>query len=332
MIRLDSNENPVGPGAHAFEAIRAALGNSNRYPVKAEDDLVAALIKVHGVSAENVILGCGSGELLRAAVQGFTSPDKALVVANPTFESPARFAQFINTPVRAVPVDSRLRMDLGAMASAAKGAGLVYYCNPNNPTSTVFGKPDSIAFIEQVLRDSPQTTVLVDEAYFEYVDDPSYGTLIPLALENPRVVVTRTFSKVFGMAGLRVGYAIGRRETLARMSAWLLGSNVSQLSLAAATEAVGDKAHIASEQRRNRAVRDYTLNFFRHAGFEPAACQANFMMVDIKRDAKAFKLECVKHNVAIGRAFPPLTTHVRLSFGTMPEMKKALQVFKATLV
>ncbi len=217
------------------------------------------------------------------------------------------------------------------MASAAKGAGLVYYCNPNNPTSTAFGKADSVAFIEQVLRDSPQTTILVDEAYFEYVDDPSYGTLIPLALENPRVVVTRTFSKVFGMAGLRVGYAVGRRETLARMSAWLLGSNISQLSLAAAAEAVGDKAHIASEQHRNREVRDYTLKFFRQAGFEPAACQANFMMVDIKRDAKAFKLECVKHNVAIGRAFPPLNTHVRLSFGTMPEMRKALQVFKATL-
>jgi len=334
MIRLDSNENPGGPGERALASIRNALSRSNRYPVKGEDDLIAAIIKVHGgdMKPANVILGCGSGELLRAAVQGFTSPDKPLVSPEPTFEAPANFAKFIGTKVVSPRVDSELKIDLNATADAAKGAGLVYFCNPNNPTATVHGKADVIAFVDQVLKASPQTTILIDEAYHEYVDEPSYGTVIPLALANPRVVVTRTFSKVFGMAGLRAGYTIGQPATLAKMSSWLLGSNVNQLALAAAATTIGDTQHIAAEQKKNRATRAYTKKFFENAGYKVAQCEANFMMFDIHRDAKAFKLECVKHNVAVGRQFPALPTHVRVSVGTMEEMKKALDVFKVTLV
>ncbi len=133
------------------------------------------------------------------------------------------------------------------------------------------------------------------------------------------------------MAGLRAGYAVGQPDTLKKISAWLLGSNVNQLALIAAATTVGDTEHIASEQRRNRAARAFTRQFFESAGYKVNACEANFMMVDIHRDAKAFKLECVKHNVAVGRQFPSLATHVRVSIGTMPEMKKALEVFHATL-
>src|SRR6185503_11624522 len=137
MIRIDSNENPNGPGRRALDAITARLHQSNRYPVKEEDDLVATIAKVHGVKPENVLLGCGSGELLRAAVYAFTSPSRALVAPEPTFEAPGAFAKFLNHPVVAPRVDSKLQLDLDAMADAARGAGLVYFCNPNNPTATV---------------------------------------------------------------------------------------------------------------------------------------------------------------------------------------------------
>ena len=333
MIRIDSNENPNGPGEHVFAAIKNHLHESNRYPVKSEDDLIAVIAKKHGVLPDNVIIGCGSGELLRAAVQGFTSADRGLVVPEPTFEAPANFAKFISVPVVGRQVDASLKVDLDAMTDASRDShpGLVYLCNPNNPTATVHSHADVSAFIDRVGTQSPLTTMLVDEAYHEYVDDPSYATVIPLALANPRVVVARTFSKVFGMAGLRVGYAIGQPATLAKMQAWLLGSNVSQLTLAAAAATVADAHHIEIEQTRNRETRALAVRFFQKAGFKVPDCQANFMMIDIHRDVKAFKAECIKHMVAIGRQFPSLPTHARVSIGTMAEMKKAFEVFTATL-
>jgi histidinol-phosphate aminotransferase len=331
MIRIDSNENPNGPGHHVFDTLTKHFGDANRYPVKAEDDLIAVLARVHGIAPENFILGCGSGELLRAAVQAFTSPTRALVSPEPTFEAPANFAKFINHPVVSPRVDAKLKLDLDAMADAARGAGLVYFCNPNNPTATVHGRPDVDAFVDRVTRASPETAILIDEAYHEYVADPSYRTAIPIALSNPAVIVTRTFSKVFGMAGLRAGYAVGHPDTLKKMSGWLLGSNVNALALAAAGATVVDSVHIAEEQHRNREARDFTRKFFESAGYVVHGADANFMMVDLHRDSKAFKLECVKHKVAIGRPFPALPTHARISVGTMPEMKKAVEVFHTVL-
>ena len=333
MIRIDSNENPNGPGEHVFAAIRNDLAESNRYPVKGEDDLIAAIAAVHGIPVENIILGCGSGELLRVSVLAFTNAQRGLVVPDPTFESPANFAKFMKAPVYGTKVDAKLQLDLDGMADASRDnrPGLVYFCNPNNPTATVHSASNVKAFIDRVGQQSPETTILVDEAYHEYVDDKSYATAIPIALANPRVVVTRTFSKVFGMAGLRVGYAIGQPTTLARMQSWLLGSNVNQLALAAATTAVADTKHIAAERGRNAETRAVTRKFFENAGYAVPACDANFMMIDIHRDVKLFKAECIKHNVAIGRQFPALPTHARISIGTMTEMKKAFAVFKTTL-
>jgi histidinol-phosphate aminotransferase len=304
---------------------------SNRYPVKESDDLVATIAKAQGVKPENIILGCGSGELLRAAVQTFTSKTSPLVAPEPTFEAPGNFARFIGTPVRAPKVDAKLKLDLDAMADAVRGAGLVYFCNPNNPTATVHGASDVNAFVERALRASPDTTILIDEAYHEYVADPSYATAIPLAIANPRVIVTRTFSKVFGMAGLRLGYAIGNPDTLRKIQSWLLGSNVNQLVIAAGIATIGDKAHIASEVKKNADARAYTRKFFENAGYTIHSTDANFLMVDIHRDSRAFKLECVKHKIAVGRQFASLPTHTRISIGTMAEMKKAVPVFEKVL-
>jgi histidinol-phosphate aminotransferase len=331
MIRIDSNENPNGPGRRALEAVSNAFVHANRYPVKEEDDVYAAIAKARGVAPSNIILGCGSGELLRAAVLAFTTTDKGLVAPEPTFEAPANFARFVKHPVVAPPVDAKLRLDLDAIIAASKGAGLVYFCNPNNPTATVHGGDDVTSLVEAVTRASPDTVILIDEAYHEYVADKSYRTAIPIAIANPNVVVTRTFSKVFGMAGLRAGYAIGQPDTLKRMASWCLGSNVNQLALAAVAATVNDAAHVALEQRRNEEARAFTRSFFQNAGYTVHAAEANFMMVDIRRDARAFKLDCVKHKVAIGRAFPSLGNYARISVGTMPQMKKAVEVFRTVL-
>ncbi len=331
MIRIDSNENPVGPGRKALDAIRGSLNQSNRYPVLSEDDVIATIAKQQGVAVDQVILGCGSGELLRSAVLAFTSKSAPYVGAGPTFESPGEFAKFLGAQVKSVPVNSVLGFDLDGMLAASRGAGLVYFCNPNNPTATVVSTSDTMAFIEKLNRLSPDTTVMVDEAYFEYVADTGYGTVIPLAVQNPRVIVLRTMSKVFGMAGLRVGYAIGRTDVMAKMKAWTLGSNVSQLSLVAANAALQDKANLDAEVKRNRESRAFTMKFFKDAGYSMSAGDANFVMVDIKRPAGAFKSACLKKGVAVGRAFSSLPNHSRITFGTMPEMHKATAVFKELL-
>ena len=332
IIRIDSNENPNGAGEKVFQAMHGAFAEANRYPFKFEEDLRAAIAKLHGVKSENVLLSCGSGELLRVTVQALTSKERALVVASPTFETSANFAKFLGASVRSVPVDAKLRLDLQPMAEASKGAGLVYFCNPNNPTATVHGKAAVAAFVEQVGKTSPQTTILVDEAYHEYVDDPAYATAIPLAMQNPHVIVTRTMSKVFGMAGVRCGYAIGLPEALDKISPWILDSGVNQLALAGAAVAITDTAHIAAEQKKNREAKAFTRKFFESAGFAVGISDANFLMVDIRKDVKLFKAEALKRGVAVGRQFPPLNTQLRISIGTLSEMQRAAEALKPILV
>lgn len=331
LIRLDSNENPNGPGARAFEAIRAAFSEANRYPDAPEDALVAAIAREHGVSDDNVVLGCGSSETLRMCVEAYTSTAQHLVTAAPTFELPAAFAHTIGRPVVTVPVDDRLRLDLGAMADKSGGAGLVFFCNPNNPTATVHGDSVVRDFVARVRRASPATVILIDEAYHEYVDDPSYATAIPLAMSDPNVIVSRTFSKVYGMAGLRAGYAIAHRDTARRLQPWRVGSGINVLALAAATASIADKEHMALEQKRNREAKAFTRAWFEKAGYPVGASDTNFLMVDIRRDMRPVREACRTAGIAVGRPFPPLTTHLRISIGTMDEMKKATDVLRRVL-
>jgi histidinol-phosphate aminotransferase len=331
MIRLSSNENPRGPAEASVRALRDALGGSSRYPFEQATALRDAVARSLGVKPENVLLGCGSTEILRMAVDAFTSPARPLVTAAPTFEEAADRAATIGTPVRAIPVDAALRLDLDGMRRAAVDAGLVFVNNPNNPTGTVHPAPAIEALVRGVLRESPDSYVMVDEAYHEYVDDPSYATALPLALELPHVVVARTFSKVYGLAGLRVGYAVARADTIRRMAREQLGLNVNALGAVAALAALEDTTLVAREQRLNREARDYTQRWFASAGYTVAPSAANFLMVDIRRDPKAFADACRKLDVLVGRPFPPLKTQLRVSIGTMDEMRAATDVFKRVL-
>ncbi len=330
-IRLNSNENPLGPGEKQFAAIRAAFAEANRYPYAAESAVQAAVARAHNVPADHVLMGCGSGEILRMAVYAFTGPARHLVTGAPTFEDPGHHAKAMGVEIADVPVDRELRLDLDGMAARASRAGLVFLCNPNNPTGTVYGAQPVKDFIAQVGRADPRATVLVDEAYHEYVDDPSYKTMVPLAAENPRVVVSRTFSKVFGMAGMRIGYAIGKPETLALMRKFKLGNAVNALAAAGAIAGLDDAAHIAAEQARNREVRQFTRDALAKLGYIVAPSQTNFVMIDVRRKVEDVIGACKKENVLIGRPFPPLTTWARVSIGTSDEMRRAVDVLGRVL-
>jgi histidinol-phosphate aminotransferase len=171
----------------------------------------------------------------------------------------------------------------------------------------------------------------MDEAYHEYVPDPTYKTAIPVAIENPRVIVSRTFSKVYGMAGLRLGYAVGQKTTLDRLRRYRLGNNVNVLAAASGIATLPDRDRVAREVELNAEAREFTTKAFADMGYPSLPSQANFVMVNIRRDVKAFQDGCRQHNVLVGRTFPPLTTYARVSIGTMDEMRQAVDVFRKVL-
>lgn len=332
-LRLDSNENPYGPAPAVIEAVRAALGESKRYAYAPTAALRAALAKANGGLAEDqLMLGAGSAEVLRTAVLAFTSGTRPLVVAVPTYEAPARDAALFGHGVREVPVREDLSLDLERLAEAAVGAGLVFLCNPNNPTGIVHDRAAVEAFIARVHRESPETTVLVDEAYHEYVDDPRYGSCMAIAATDPRVVVTRTFSKVHGLAGLRVGWAAGTAPTIAAMRRFAVPLAVNGLGASAALAALAQPAtHVERQRALNREARELTARWFRDRGYAVGPSETNFLVVDVRRDVKAFQAACRAEGVLVGRSFPRMATRARISIGTTDEMRRATEAFARAL-
>src|SRR5205085_4042961 len=257
-----SNENPVGPGEKVLGSLRSLLEGGKkpgRYSNQV-GELTESIAAHFKVKTDNVLVSEGSTEILRAATQVFTSKTKALVGTIPTYEECAGYAELIGNPVRGVKLNSELKIDLDAMLGAAKGAGLVFYCNPNNPTATYVGAKATRDFVQKLNSSSPETTILIDEAYFDYVTDPDHETHVPIAIQNPRVIVARTFSKAYGMAGLRQGYAIAHADTIKAMRPWVGSSGTGSLNvfgMAAATAAIqqdADGAFTKNERARNKAV------------------------------------------------------------------------------
>jgi len=338
VICIASNENPVGPGQKVLGSLRTLLEGGTRpgrYSGQA-GELTEAIAGHFKVKTENVLVSEGSTEILRAATQVFTSKTKALVGTIPTYEECAGYAELIGNPVKGVKLDSEFKIDLDAMLAAAKGAGLVFYCNPNNPTATYVGAKATREFLTKLIAASPDTTILVDEAYFDYVTNPDHETHVPFAIEHPQVIVARTFSKAYGMAGLRQGYAIAHPETIKKMRQWVGSGGTGSLNvfgMAAATVAIQqDASFTTNERNRNKAVRDMTTKWFADRGMKPTDCQANFMFVNIGTPAKAFREACRAKGVMVARDFPPFAqTHARISLGTMEEMQKAVTVFGEVL-
>jgi histidinol-phosphate aminotransferase len=331
---LASNENPLGCHKDVLAAVRASFGEIGRYQFATSDEVAELVAKKHGVKRENVLLGSGSTQILRTTTHVFTSKTAGLVAAIPAYEECAGYAQLVGHPVTGVSLEqSTLKMDLGPLLTASKGAGMVFYCNPNNPVATAIGGKETRQFIADLNKISPNTTVLVDEAYFEYATMPGYETMIPLAIENPRVVVARTFSKCFGMAGLRVGYAIGHRDSIKKMADWDGQGALTVLGLQGARAALAvPNQWVEDEKKRNNEARAFTQKWFSDRGYTPTDSQTNFMFVNIKMPAAQFREGCAKEGIMVGRNFPPYEkTHARISVGTMAEMQRAVTVFEKVL-
>jgi histidinol-phosphate aminotransferase len=335
VIRIASNENPLGPGQHVIDVIVGKFPEAGRYPFNArerEPVLAKALAGKFGVAENQIVLGPGSGEILSNSVRAFTSPTKPLATAWPSFENPRDTAKKIGTEVRGVDLDANLKINIDKLVEASKGAGLVFFCNPNNPTATVHGAPVVADFVKRVRAASPDTVILIDEAYHDYVTDPAYKTAMDIAKSTPKVFVTRTFSKAYGMAGLRVGYAVGDAEVIKRLNEFRMPYAVNLPAIAAATTAIGNQAHIDQERTRNTSVKALTVKAFEQMGFKATDSQTNFIFVNINRPAAAFRDACRTAGVMVGRDFPPYEkTHCRISIGTQQEMERAVGIFRKVL-
>ena len=334
MLKLSSNENLRGPSPKVIEVLRQhpskdlGLG----YPPPNQRAFTETIAATYGAKPNNVIVSTGSGAILTAAVMAYCNSERALVSGDPSYGSPAGTAQRIKAPVKLIPVDSKLALDLEGMIRASIGAGLVFLCNPNNPTSSVASTAEVEQTVRTIKQRSPETGILIDEAYLEYATAPGSGTLAKLALELPGVFISRTFSKAYGMAGMRMGYGIGQPETMSKVGrAWGLG-DINELQAVAGIAALKDTAHMDWERQEKKRVRDWTQAQFREMGFETPESQTNFIFVNIRRPAVEFRDACAARGVSVGRDFPPMEkSYARISLGTMEDMQKAMVVFRQVL-
>lgn len=319
LIRLSSNENPYGPPPAAFDALRQAFDRVWRYPDEAADDLVNELARLHGVGTDQVLLGNGSGEILKLCAAAFTGPGRPVVMPSPTFEAIGRYTRAAGGEVLSVPLTADHRHDAAKMLEAARYAGLVYVCNPNNPTGSV--TPDLRSFLARL---PAGTAVLVDEAYHHYADGNGYESVLPRIAEHPNLIVARTFSKIYGMAGLRCGYAVGRPEMLDRLRFHQTWDTLNGQALAAARAALGDPEHLERSRRLNREIRAWVAGELAAQGYRSIPSQTNFLMTDLGRDVGPVIDALRRRKVEVGRRFPALPTHLRVTIGTRPQMERFL--------
>jgi histidinol-phosphate aminotransferase len=330
VVRLSSNENPYGPSPAAFDALRQSLDRVWRYPDEVEGELAEELARLHGVAAEQVLLGNGSGEILKIAASAFTGPGRPLVMADPAFEAVSRYARAAGGETIRVPLTPEHRHDLAKMASASRFAGLVYVCNPNNPTGSV--TPDLRSLLASL---SAGTMVLVDEAYHHYAaegpEGGGYASVLPLVAEFPNLLVVRTFSKIYGMAGLRCGYAVGRPETLTRLRFHQVFDSLNIQALVAAKAALGDAAHTARSHRLNRETRSWVIAGLAARGHASIPSQTNFLMTGLGRDVGPVVEALRERQVEVGRRFAALPTHLRVTVGTRSQMERFLSALDEVL-
>src|SRR5204863_8802915 len=214
IVRLSANENPYGQSSQAHAAMNNSFDVCCRYPDEANDVLIEKIAKINGVNREQIVLGDGSSEILKLCAETFTGPTQGKLIApDPTFEAILEYSKANGAEVVKVPLTKSFAHDLPKMSSAAKN-GLIYICNPNNPTASITPKNELREFIANTPR---ETMILVDEAYFHYADSWDYESMIPLVKDHPHLIVARTLSKIDGMAGLRCGYCVAQPETIKRM-------------------------------------------------------------------------------------------------------------------
>jgi histidinol-phosphate aminotransferase len=320
FIRLNNNENAYGPSSKVADAIRSAMGMANRYPFMEYSALIERIASFHGVKPEQVLLGCGSREILRMAAFAFLGNGKQLMQALPTFEAMEHYARTAGSETVSVPLNEEFAHDLGSMlARTSASTTLVYICNPNNPTASLTPRKAVETFISKL----PATThVLIDEAYHHYAGrSETYASFINQPINDDRLIVTRTFSNVYGMAGMRLGYAVASPKVIQQMQAFAMGENVNAIVARAAGMALDDTEGVKQFVKRNADDRQEFFNQAMARMLKPIDSHANFVMMDTHNPAEDVIQYFRRHNILIGRRFPAMDTYIRISLGTPEEMQ-----------
>jgi histidinol-phosphate aminotransferase len=321
IVKIDANENPMGPCAEALAAAGAMVRQGGRYMMGEAGAFVAALAKAEGLGADHVRAFAGSSPPLHQAVLAFASPTRPFVAAEPGYEAGSAAAAFVGAKVLRVPLTKTFSHDVKAMAAASPDAGVIYVCNPNNPTGTVTPREE----IEWLLEHKPRgSVVLLDEAYIHFCQERPCTDLVG---QGKDLIVLRTFSKIYGMAGLRAGAALGRPdllEKLTRFSAGMLPST----GMAAATASLGVAGLIEERRGVVARIREDCLAFLKGRGFTCVPSVSNKFMVDVRKPGGQVAAAMRGENVYIGRVWSSWPTFVRVTVGTEGEMER----FKAAFV
>jgi histidinol-phosphate aminotransferase len=300
-----------------------------RYPDAAEERLAEAIGRLHGVEPDRVVLGSGSGEVLQMADKAILGPRRNVVVAEPTLEAVLGYAKVTKAEPVKVPLTADYRHDLPRMAAACDaGTGLVYVCNPNNPTGTIVTRDELGFFLERVPR---TVAVLLDEAYHHFVVDPRYASGFEWMDKAPNLVVVRTFSKVYGMAGMRLGYAVASKENAAALRAHAAWSNANAAVLAAALASLAEADHVSRQRALNRETRDWLCRELDRDGRRYIPSHTNFLMLDAGGDVAPLIEAFRARRILVGRKFPSLPNWLRVSMGTRTEMEAFVDAMRALL-
>lgn len=324
-VIIDANENPLGPCSVACEAVRDIASQGGRYSSWLTDDLVKAYSAMEGLKPEYVRAFPGSSCPLHYTVLAFTSPTKSFVTADPGYEAGMHAAKYAGARVVKVPLAKSYAHDVKAMLAAAPDAGVFYICTPNNPTGSLTSHED----IEFLLANKPKGSILlVDEAYIHFADATSTFDLVKA---DQDIVVLRTFSKAYGMAGLRCGFAIARPELLEKVASYAGWNAMPITAVAAATISLKDPRLIPERKRINATVREATFAWLSKNGHSFVPSQSNCFMLDAKRPAKEMIAAMKAQNVFIGRPWPVWPTHVRITVGTQTEMERFQEAFQRVM-
>jgi histidinol-phosphate aminotransferase len=325
-VLINANENPLGPCKAACQAIADIAPMGGRYDkLDKLDEFTKLFAGQHGLKPECVSVYAGSAEPLHYTVLAFTSPAKGLVVADPSYESPVAAATVTGAKVHRVSLTPDCAHDVKAMVAADPGAGLIYICNPNNPTGTVTPREQ----ILWALENKPAGSVLmVDEAYIHLSDEQD---LLDQVVAGKDLIVLRTFSKVYGMAGIRCGMAIGRPDLLAKLQPWLQNS-MPVTALAAATASLQDPDLVPTRKKWIADTRAGTIAWLKASGYKPiGVSHSNCFMIDVGRDAHGVVMALRTKKVYIGRVWPVWPQAVRVSVGSPDEMDKFRMAFKEVM-
>jgi histidinol-phosphate aminotransferase len=328
-IKLASNENPLPPSDRVQQAIADALGRLNRYPDGSGHYLRHALARKHGVSADQIVLGNGSNELIELIVRTFLRPGDEAVVPHPSFVVFPMIVQAAGG-IRVMVMLKDHRIDLEAMARAITPlTKLVFIANPNNPTATIVTADEVSAFMARV----PEHTIVVfDEAYVEFAHGPDFPDALALVKEGRKVIVLRTFSKAASLAGLRVGYALADADATALMNRIRQPFNVNSLAQAAALAALEDDAHVLECVRMIEAGRQFLYQEFKALGLKYVPSRANFILVDVGRSAAEIYQKLL-HEGVIVRPMTPfgMESNLRITVGTPDENRRLVKGLRTVL-